>query len=123
MMPDGCRRFKSAHLLYFIMEVINTEAKIVGDGDVKCAKCHHMLSSVGREVGLAIWDLRKQKWVIVCASERCSGIPEGIEIKLLQNYWLRKTCGGTACACPDLTKDDIKHDHNISICKICGGVC
>lgn len=123
MMLDGCRRFKSAHLLYFIMEVINTEAKIVGDGDVKCAKCQHMLSSAGREVGLAIWDLRTRKWIIVCASEKCSGIPRGIPIKELQNYWLHITCGGTVCVCRDITKDDIETVKNISHCKICGGVC
>jgi len=80
-----------------------------------------MLSSVGREVGLVFYDIKTQKWIVTCASERCSEIPGNTEISELQNYWLRKTHGGTVCVCK---KPDIEIDHhNFANCKNCGGVC
>jgi len=119
-MRPGISGFKARHLLFFHHGGDITEAKIVGEGDIKCGSCHHMLSSVGREVGLVFWDIVNHKWIVTCASERCSEIPGKTEVSKLQNYWLGKTMGGTICVCE---KPDIEIDHGVANCKTCGGVC
>ena len=78
-----------------------------------------MLSSVGREVGLIFYDVEKQKWIVACASERCSEIPGKTEVLELQNYWLHKTQGGTVCVCKN---PDIVTEKNMSYCRKCGGM-
>lgn len=70
---------------------VDTMVTVLKEGDqAYCGHCGRPLSASGKEIGLLIYDKEKGKWVVVCASERCSGIPEDIMVLDLQNYWLNK---------------------------------